>query len=275
MNMAKTLGKLAMGFAAAKAVEALTRGGGSQAAATIDAGSAGGGGLGQITSMLGQLTGGGSDGGGAGSNPMGQLQDMIGGLAGNGGLDLGALTGGGPGGAGGLLSQLTGGGQAGGLLAALGGAAGAGGLASALGGGDQGGGLGGLLDSFAKPAPTQPDPEAQAFLLLRAMLQAAKADGAIDEGEKKAILEVAGEDADADDMAMIRAELEKPVDIDALAADTPAELAPRVYSASLMAIRIDTQAEAQYLDRLASALGLGQADVNALHQQMGAAPLYA
>jgi uncharacterized membrane protein YebE (DUF533 family) len=41
-----------------------------------------------------------------------------------------------------------------------------------------------------------------------------------------------------------------------------------------MAIRLDTQPEAQYLDALARAMELDQPTVNALHMQMGVQPLY-
>jgi uncharacterized membrane protein YebE (DUF533 family) len=44
---------------------------------------------------------------------------------------------------------------------------------------------------------------------------------------------------------------------------------------SLMAIDLDSQAEAQYLNDLAKALGMGPQDVNAIHAQVGAPALYA
>jgi uncharacterized membrane protein YebE (DUF533 family) len=41
-----------------------------------------------------------------------------------------------------------------------------------------------------------------------------------------------------------------------------------------MTIRVDTDAEAAYLDSLARGMGLDQPTVNALHMQMGLKPLY-
>jgi uncharacterized membrane protein YebE (DUF533 family) len=41
-----------------------------------------------------------------------------------------------------------------------------------------------------------------------------------------------------------------------------------------MTIRVDTEAEAAYLDTLARAMGLDQPTVNNLHMQMGLQPLY-
>lgn len=158
-------------------------------------------------------------------------------------------------------------------LAALMGAGGAGiaGAAASLGGG----GLGAMLDAFNKAAPDHSaESEAAAGLMLRAMIQAAKADGVIDEAEKARILEAVGDDASAEDMAFVQAQLAAPVDAKALAADTPEAQRLQVYSASLMTIRVDTEAEAAYLDTLARAMGLDQSTVNALHMQMGLQPLY-
>ena len=150
-----------------------------------------------------------------------------------------------------------------GILAALGGVAAAGGK-----------GTGALLDQFATKE-TAPQAEEAAGLLLRAMIQSAKADGKIDPAESARIMETLGEDADAEDLAFVRAQLDAPVDIDARGADTPANMAMQVYSMSLMPIRVDTAHEAQYLDQLAKALDLSQEAVNALHLQMGVKPLYA
>ena len=62
-----------------------------------------------------------------------------------------------------------------------------------------------------------------------------------------------------------------PPDIDALARDarTP-ELAAQVYAASLLAIDVDTDAERDYLQRLASALRLDADTVRRLHFAVGA-----
>ena len=64
------------------------------------------------------------------------------------------------------------------------------------------------------------------------------------------------------------------VDPETLAAETPEAQKAQVYAASLMTIRVDTDAEAEYLDRLAKAMGLSELVVNQLHMQMGLQPLY-
>ncbi|KUF12396.1 tellurite resistance TerB family protein [Pseudoponticoccus marisrubri] len=182
-----------------------------------------------------------------------------------GGIDLSHLAGRTPGGAGsgGLLSQLGSGGTGmAGLFAALGGAA-----AQA-----QGDGVARALDAVDTGDSAA---EEAAALMLRAMIQAARADGEIDAAERARILETVGADADAEDRAFVEAQMAAPLDPEALAADTPEAQRMQVYSASLMTIRVDTEAEAQYLDRLARALSLDEPTVNALHMQMGLQPLYA
>jgi uncharacterized membrane protein YebE (DUF533 family) len=77
------------------------------------------------------------------------------------------------------------------------------------------------------------------------------------------------DDADADEMAFVEKELRAPVDPQALAAETPAARKAQVYLMSLMAIDIDSMAEKHYLRDLASALGLNEATVAAIHERLG------
>jgi uncharacterized membrane protein YebE (DUF533 family) len=112
-----------------------------------------------------------------------------------------------------------------------------------------------------------------AALILRAMVQAAKADGDLDAGEKTQLFKNMG-DASPDEVAFVKAELARPVDIDGLARQVPNGMEEQVYAMSLMAINLDNQAEAQYLHKLATALELDQNAVNALHDKAGAQRLY-
>ncbi|MDF3604822.1 tellurite resistance TerB family protein [Paracoccus sp. DMF-8] len=122
-------------------------------------------------------------------------------------------------------------------------------------------------------APT-PEQNAMAGLLLRAMIQAAKSDGKIDDAEKQRLLAEIG-DLDEAERAFIREEMSKPVDAEALARETPQGMGPQVYLMSLMAIDFDNEAEARYLHALAEALGLDHAQVNEIHGQVGVQNLYA
>ncbi len=67
------------------------------------------------------------------------------------------------------------------------------------------------------------------------------------------------------------AELRRPLDLAALVAEVPNEMvAAEVYAASLLAIDLDTPAEAAYLRQLAQALRLDGATLSRLHEITGA-----
>jgi uncharacterized membrane protein YebE (DUF533 family) len=260
-------------------------------------GAQGGGAGGGLADMLGGLTRGGAQGGGAG----GGLADMLGGLMGGGAQSggaggglagmLGGLTRGGAqsGGAGGLadiLSSLTGGaGIQGGTPHGGSGAGMLGGLVmvalqmfgqrSGAAGPSSLSGLAGMLaPGQATPAAvdtTQADQQALAFV--KAMINAAKADGQIDAEEQRKIVSKLG-DVGPQEAAFIREEMAKPLNFDFFA-DITQDLAPQVYAVSLMAINLDTAAESSYMQQLAQGLGLDPQTVNGIHAQLGLAPLYA
>jgi uncharacterized membrane protein YebE (DUF533 family) len=299
----KTLAKVAVGVAVAKGAQSMMKGGrsGSSQAGGLGGllgGLTGGGGAaaqgGGLQDMLGGLLGGaqggqgGAPGGlgglleqlggsGGGSAPAGGLGGLLGGLAGGGGAQGGGL--------GGLLGSLTGGGGAsagglGGLLGGLAGAAGAGGLAKSMSqrptesSSDFGSVLNSQFDATPQ-APIEPsqDQEAAAALMLAAMIQAAKSDGTFDEAEKEKLLGQLG-DVDAEEAAFVQAQLQAPVDVDALVNQTPNGLGQQVYAMSVLGIDLDTQAEAQYLHKLAQGYGLDAAAVNNIHEQLGVPSLY-
>jgi uncharacterized membrane protein YebE (DUF533 family) len=113
-----------------------------------------------------------------------------------------------------------------------------------------------------------------ATLILAAMINAAKADGQVDQEELQRIvgkLRKAGAEAAALDFLM--SELKKPMDLKALVRDVPdQQVAVQLYAASLLAIEVDTEAERQYLRRLAHALGLDASVVRWVHQCLGMDP---
>lgn len=130
------------------------------------------------------------------------------------------------------------------------------------------------------PANTEFDPaeapqgEAEFSLaLVRAMISAAKADGHIDDDEKKKIgdrLTLSGIGAEAE--AFLREELEKPLDFDELVSLARTE-AQRVelYTASRLTIEPDSRAERGYLDLLAGRLRLPDALVDHIEATVSAA----
>lgn len=255
--------------------------------------------------ILGDLMNAGASRGGQG----GGLGDMLGQVLGGrmGGGMGGAGTGrpyGGPnsagasGGLGGILDGLTrntgrgsaGYGQGGGgLLGGLAGGAAAGGLGGLLGGllngpaqrGAQSSNDASFGEVFNDAVARQDEPEvaptpeqnAVAGLMLRAMIQAAKADGRIDEAERERLLGQLG-DLDEDDRAFIREQMAAPVDPHALAREVPKGIESQVYLMSLMAIDFDSEQEAAYLHDLAAALGIDRTTANQIHDQVGVQNLY-
>ncbi|WP_425090651.1 DUF533 domain-containing protein [Tropicimonas sp. S265A] len=257
MSFLKAMATMAVGYAAARGVDKLSGGEGLGALMQGGAGGAGG-----LQDMLGQLTGGGADGAGGG------LQDMLGqltggsadGASGGGGLQdmLGQLTGGAQGEGGGGTLGLAG------IVGALGLAGGATAASSSL---------GDILSGHIDDGAPSPEAEANAKLLLRTMIEAAKSDGGIDMEEKQRILDTIG-DAGPGEVAYVTQQMQAPLDPQGLAAETPRDMAEQVYTTALMTIKLDNQAEAQFLHTLGQSLGMQEAQMDDLHRRMGAPTLY-
>jgi uncharacterized membrane protein YebE (DUF533 family) len=124
----------------------------------------------------------------------------------------------------------------------------------------------------APPAPASAEPDhALAMLLVRAMVAAANADGAIDAKERGDILsrlDAAG--VGPEERATLEKELDAPRPITALVADVKSrEIAEQIYVVSCLAIEADTPAERAYLKMLPMLLSLDEPAVKALHDKMG------
>ena len=206
---------------------------------------------------------------------------------------LGSVLGGGAqqssgGGAAGLLGSVLGGGGA-----QSGGAAGL--LGSILGGGGQrasaqppaGGNLigsilgsvmggGGGQQQAAPPIPQEHHAAAndQAILMIRAMVNAAKADGRVDDKEQENIISKLGADVSQDEIDFLKSEFAAPLDVKQFADSVPDSLEPQVYALSLTSIELDTQAEAQYLGQLAQHMELSPQVCNQIHDQVGAPKIF-
>lgn len=123
------------------------------------------------------------------------------------------------------------------------------------------------------PAAESPAERAQreAILLVRAMVVAAGADGAIDPQERTAILDrLATSGLSTPEQEFVLAELDTPPSLETLLTqvDSPA-LAEQVYLVSLLATRADTAAERAYLQHLQSRLALDPQTVRRLHLLVG------
>ncbi|MFC3167334.1 tellurite resistance TerB family protein [Paracoccus fontiphilus] len=303
MSLMKTLGRVAAGVILAKGIgAAMQQRQQGKPGDQISSRNRGSGGLlgelfgnnttpgagGNLNDMLGQVLGGGRAGSGSryGGPHSPGASGGLGGLLDS--LTSKARTGGsGSGGLGDLLGQLSGGSKtrsagAGGGLGDL--------LGGLLGGAAAGGVAGRLATKDSQPtndasfgelfndavvtkgepeiAPT-PEQNAVAGLMLRAMIQAAKSDGSIDETEKQRLLGKLGDDLDDDERQFIRDQMAAPVDPEALARDVPAGLESQVYLMSLLAIDLDHEDEVRYLGRLAQALKLDRSAVEEIHSQAG------
>jgi uncharacterized membrane protein YebE (DUF533 family) len=118
--------------------------------------------------------------------------------------------------------------------------------------------------------------ERHAELVLKAMINAAKADGQIDPEEARRIagkLQETGMDAETEQYVM--SEMKKPMDTQTLfaAAKGRPELAAQIYGASLLAIEVDTPAEEKYLEQLAAGLGLSPAVTQRIKDMVGLQPI--
>ena len=236
MSFIKTLATLAVGLAAAKGFERFQKAGG-------------------LANLQTNLKGAGAPGG---------MADSIGGMAEKMGLPGATETVRGMfGTAGGAAAEGTAAAQAGfgSLMTAIAGATAAG-----------TGMMGDMVASMTGGTPAGQMMEGQAKLMIRAMIEAAKADGVIDAAEQARITDHI-KDSGPEEIAYVQALLAAPIDMDGLVAATDATMRSQVYSASLMAMRVDTPVERAYLAQLATALGLDAAARDAIHTGLGLGPL--
>ncbi len=111
-----------------------------------------------------------------------------------------------------------------------------------------------------------------ALLILKAMINAAKADGQVDQEEMERItgrMQEGG--AQEDELAFLRQELASPMDMDSIvgAAGGNLQVAAQIYAASLLAIKADTPAEQAYIQELGEKLGLVEGARGEIHKMLG------
>ena len=246
---------------------------------------AAGGSAGGLDQMLGALLGGGTGGGGAaGQGGFGDLAGLARDYLGS--PQAGGLTGAQVGGLGALAGAVLGGGRqsakgalGGGAMAILGTLA-----LSALKNyqaptaampSGAAAGQPGQAAVVRQPAPEEiaavTDPATEK-LVLRSMIAAAKADGAIDQEEMQRIVgHLEPDGVTAAERQFVMEEMARPLDMAEIArqAASPA-VAAEVYAAAILAIDIDSEAERRYLRDFAAALGLDRETVKRLHELTGA-----
>ncbi len=114
--------------------------------------------------------------------------------------------------------------------------------------------------------------ENEARIIVKAMINAAKADGRIDDTEIRKIIGKLEEDGlTEEEKQFIMEEVNKPLDINEIvsSAQNRPELAAQIYTASLLAIEVDTPAEQQYMQQLAEGLGLDPKVIEHIHKLLG------
>jgi uncharacterized membrane protein YebE (DUF533 family) len=199
---------------------------------------------------------------------------------------LGKMMGGSKGGSGGGIGDLLGGlvggksadtkGGLGGILDSLGGSK----LGNAQSQGrNQESNQGGFGDLFGnamqgKEVNASTEQEQQAEIMLRAMINAAKSDGNITEDEQRKITEHLG-DVSREEAEFVRKEINAPLDTKGFIQSVPRGMEQQVYLMSLMAIDLDSNEEAHYLDQLAKGLNISKDVCNQIHEKLGAPSIYA
>jgi uncharacterized membrane protein YebE (DUF533 family) len=212
-----------------------------------------------LSSGLGGKLLGGLLGGGGGSTGGGGLGSVLGSVLGGGGGQQAASGGG----IGGLLGGLLGGG---------------GGAPAQSGGGGISDLLGAVLGGGGKAPEVPPEQKAaandQATVLIRAMVNAAKSDGRIDQTEQDNIVSKLGEEVSEAEVEFLRQEFAAPLDVAGFARSVPNGLEQQVYFLSLTSIELDTQNEAKYLGELAQSLKLDPNVCNQIHDQVSAPRIF-
>jgi hypothetical protein len=125
-----------------------------------------------------------------------------------------------------------------------------------------------MLDAATGTTAATSAMEANAQLMIRAMIMAAKADGVIDAAER-ARIEAFLADSTPEERAFVKAEMERPVDVLGLARDVEGATRSQVYSAAASMCRGDSAAETQFLAALGGALQLDHATRTMLHASLG------
>ncbi len=249
---------------------------------------------GSIMDSLGGMLGGGASQKGGGGGIGGMLSGMLGGGRGGSGGGIGDMLSGMLGSAG----KAVGGNQnlaVGGLGALVGALLGGGGKAA---GGAVGGGVMALLASMAFKAlmgsgeqkaqaqvpvgllEPQTESEKQELeekseIILKAMINAAKADGRIDQKEMDRILGKLKEAGiDEEGQRYVKDQMQQPMETGQLiaAAQGQPQLAAQIYAASLLAIEVDTPAERDYLSQLAGGMGLPAEVASRIKEMAGLQP---
>ena len=132
-----------------------------------------------------------------------------------------------------------------------------------------------------EPAPREPSSSGssskesgeRALILIRATVNAAKADGQIDDDEQKKIISRLS-DRSRETIDFLRQEFARPVNVGEFARSVPLGMEQQVYMLSLITMDLNTAGEAQYLTELSDALRISPEVRNQIHERVGAPSIY-
>ncbi len=109
----------------------------------------------------------------------------------------------------------------------------------------------------------------EVYILLKAMVNAAKADGMLSELEEKRVMEFMGDMSKVEQM-FVEYEFKKVSNMESFLKEVPKGMEEHVYYMSLFAIDLDNKAEREYLELLANKLQLPYKMVNSIHESLDA-----
>ena len=107
----------------------------------------------------------------------------------------------------------------------------------------------------------------EVYILLKAMINAAKVDGQVDSNERAKILEFMGNMSKVEQI-FVEQELKKSLNIEEFLKEIPKGMAEQVYYMSLFAIDLDHEAERAYLEMLSHKLNLPYKVVTDIHESL-------
>jgi len=107
----------------------------------------------------------------------------------------------------------------------------------------------------------------EVYILLKAMIYAAKVDNVIDEVEREKIMEFMGNMSKVEQM-FVEQELQKELKVEEFLKEIPKGMEKQVYYMSLFAINLDNEAERNYLELLSTKLNLPYATVDSIHESL-------
>ena len=124
-----------------------------------------------------------------------------------------------------------------------------------------------LISKLLKKNIDEGNSGAEVYILLKAMINAAKANGEIEETEQIKIMEFMGDMSKVERM-FVEYELKKRLNLNEFIKEIPKGMEEQVYYMSLFAIDLENEAEREYLELLSNRLNLSYKMVDTIHESL-------